>query len=180
MKVGILTFHDAHNYGAVLQAYALKKYIKQLGYDVNVINYHHKTIPDGFPRENNEIRWEKFNKFIKELTNGEQTVYTCEEDLEKVMEFYDYIEVQPPSNYSHLVARHDINTKEEVIYAINKIINCARRIGKLVVATSDCHTLNKEDKIYREIIVHQNVPGKGRHPLARYLSTEGYNTIPDQ
>ena len=84
MKVGILTFHDAHNYGAVLQAYALKKYIKQLGYDVNVINYHHKTIPDGFPRENNELRWEKFNKFIKELTNGEQTVYTCEEDLEKL------------------------------------------------------------------------------------------------
>ena len=84
MKVGILTFHDAHNYGAVLQAYALKKYIKQLGYDVNVINYHHKTIPDGFPRENNEIRWDKFNKFIKELTNGEQTVYTCEEDLEKL------------------------------------------------------------------------------------------------
>lgn len=84
MKVGILTFHDAHNYGAVLQAYALKKYIKQLGYDVNVINYHHKTIPDGFPRENNEERWEKFNKFIKELTNGEQTVYTSEEDLEKL------------------------------------------------------------------------------------------------
>ena len=28
-KVGILTFHDAHNYGAVLQAYALKKYIKE-------------------------------------------------------------------------------------------------------------------------------------------------------
>lgn len=84
MKVGILTFHDAHNYGAVLQAYALKKYIKQLGYDVNVINYHHKTIPDGFPRENNEERWEKFNKFIKEITNGEQTVYTSEEDLEKL------------------------------------------------------------------------------------------------
>ena len=84
MKVGILTFHDAHNYGAVLQAYALKKYIKQLGYEVNVINYHHKTIPDGFPKENNEVRWEKFNKFIKELTNNEQTVYTCEEDLEKL------------------------------------------------------------------------------------------------
>ena len=30
MKVGILTFHDAHNYGAVLQAYALKKYIGKL------------------------------------------------------------------------------------------------------------------------------------------------------
>ena len=104
----------------------------------------------------------------------------CDEDLKKVMEFYDYIEVQPPSNYSHLVARHDINSNEEVIYALNKIIRCAREMGKIVVATSDAHTLSKEDKIYREIIVHQNVPGKGRHPLARYLSLEGYETIPDQ
>ena len=115
--------------------------------------------------------------------NGEifNTALTrSEKDLERVMEFYDYIEVQPPSNYSHLVARHDINTSDEVIYALNKIINCARRIGKLVVASSDAHTLSKEDKVYREIIVHQNVPGKGRHPLARYLNMEGYKTIPDQ
>ena len=103
-----------------------------------------------------------------------------ERDLERVMEFYDYIEVQPPTNYTHLVARHDINNYEEVKYAIQKIVKCAKNIGKIIVATSDAHTLNKEDKIYREIIVHQNVPGKGRHPLARYLSTEGYNTIPDQ
>ena len=115
--------------------------------------------------------------------NGEifNTALTrCEEDLIKTMEFYDYIEVQPPSNYSHLVARHDINTYEEVKYAIEKIVKCAKKAGKLIVATSDAHTLNKEDKIYREIIVHQNVPGKGRHPLARYLNTDGYKTIPDQ
>ena len=84
MKVGILTFHDAHNYGAVLQAYALKKYIKKLGYDVKIINYHHKTIPDGFPREGHEVRWDKFNKFIQELTDHEQKVYTTEEELEKL------------------------------------------------------------------------------------------------
>ena len=104
----------------------------------------------------------------------------CEEDLKKTMEFYDYIEVQPPSNYEFLIARHDINTKEEVIFALNKIIKCAKEMNKIIVATSDAHTLNKEDKIYREIIVNQNVPGKGRHPLARYLNLEGYNTIPDQ
>lgn len=104
----------------------------------------------------------------------------CDDDLKKVMEFYDYIEVQPPSNYTHLVARHDINSMDEVIYALDKIIRCARECGKLVVATGDVHTLNPEDKIYREIIVHQNVPGKGRHPLARYLNLKGYETIPDQ
>lgn len=84
MKVGILTFHDAHNYGAVLQAFALKKYIQKLGYEVKIINYHHETIPDGFPREANEKRWEKFNRFIKGLIDNEEKVYTTEEELEKL------------------------------------------------------------------------------------------------
>ena len=129
------------------------------------------------------------NKYREDLLigsgcyNGEifKTALTrCEDDLKKTMEFYDYIEVQPISNYTHLVARHDINSIEEVKYAIEKIVKCAKEMNKLIVATSDAHTLNKEDKIYREIIVHQNVPGKGRHPLARYLNLKGYETIPDQ
>lgn len=84
MKVGILTFHDAHNYGAVLQAYALKKHIKKLGHNVRIINYHHYTIPDGFPKSNNEKRWEKFNNFIKKLIDYEEEVYQTEEELEKL------------------------------------------------------------------------------------------------
>lgn len=82
MKVGILTFHDAHNYGAVLQAFALKKYIQKLGYEVSIINYHHETIPDGYPKENNEKRWEKFDKFIKELIDYDTKTYINEQELE--------------------------------------------------------------------------------------------------
>ena len=44
MRIGILTFHYAHNYGAVLQAFALKTYIASLGYDVKIINYRNNTI----------------------------------------------------------------------------------------------------------------------------------------
>lgn len=39
MKIGILTFHRAHNYGAVLQCYALQETLKFMGHDVKVINY---------------------------------------------------------------------------------------------------------------------------------------------
>lgn len=39
MKIGILTFHCAHNYGAVLQAYALQEKLKEMGADVQVIDY---------------------------------------------------------------------------------------------------------------------------------------------
>lgn len=39
MKIGILTFHCAYNFGAVLQCYALYEYIRFLGHDSYIINY---------------------------------------------------------------------------------------------------------------------------------------------
>ena len=39
MKIGILTFHWATNYGAVLQCYALQEYLKSLGHEVEIVNY---------------------------------------------------------------------------------------------------------------------------------------------
>lgn len=40
MKVGIITFHWATNYGAVLQSYALCRYLSELGNDVRIIDYY--------------------------------------------------------------------------------------------------------------------------------------------
>lgn len=39
MKIGIMTFHWATNYGAILQAYALQTYLTQNGHDTKIINY---------------------------------------------------------------------------------------------------------------------------------------------
>lgn len=44
MRIGILTFHRACNYGAVLQCYALQEYLKGMGHDVSVIDYRPKYI----------------------------------------------------------------------------------------------------------------------------------------
>jgi hypothetical protein len=48
MKIGILTFYFAHNYGALLQAYALQEYLKSLGHDVTMINYRQKNLARNF------------------------------------------------------------------------------------------------------------------------------------
>ena len=37
-KVGIITYHFARNYGAVLQCYALRKYLEKVGYEATVLN----------------------------------------------------------------------------------------------------------------------------------------------
>lgn len=39
MKIALLSFHNAANYGAALQAYALQKALEQMGHDCEYINY---------------------------------------------------------------------------------------------------------------------------------------------
>lgn len=48
MKIGILTFHCAHNYGAMLQCYALQEYLVAQGHEVSVVDYR----PDYLTRGN--------------------------------------------------------------------------------------------------------------------------------
>ena len=90
-----------------------------------------------------------------------------DEELVNMMNFYDYIEVQPVSVFSHMIGP---NAKfQNVIQAeefLKRIIRVAKEAGKPVVATGDVHNLKQEDKIYREIIVNQKFNGK-LHPLNR-------------
>ena len=39
MKIGILTFHRAHNFGAFLQAFALKTFLEEKGHEVELVDY---------------------------------------------------------------------------------------------------------------------------------------------
>lgn len=48
MKIGIITFHRAQNYGAVLQAYALLEKVSQSGHSVAIIDYRQKTIEENY------------------------------------------------------------------------------------------------------------------------------------
>ena len=44
MKIGILNFHRALNYGAVLQCYGLQETLTALGHEVSVIDYRPRII----------------------------------------------------------------------------------------------------------------------------------------
>lgn len=90
-----------------------------------------------------------------------------DEELTNIINFYDYVEVQPPACYQHLLQMQDFGSEEELLDNIRKVVRVTKSTGKIMVATGDVHHLRKEDKIYREIIVNQKVPGGGRHPLAR-------------
>ena len=98
------------------------------------------------------------------------------EELTNIINFYDYVEVQPPEVYNHLIQTGDFKDEIELQNHIRKIVNATKESGKIIVATGDVHHFTREDKIYREIIINQKVPGGGRHPLAKNSITK----IPSQ
>ena len=65
-KIGILTFHNTSNYGALLQVFALQKKIEQLNGNCEIINYHCDSIEKRehakFPKLEKDIL-----KFIKDV-----------------------------------------------------------------------------------------------------------------
>ncbi len=90
-----------------------------------------------------------------------------EDELSNIIRFYDYVEVQPLECYDHLLQDSSFANIKELGANIEKIIRVTKEAGKLIVATGDVHHITKEEKIYREIIVNQKVPGGGMHPLSR-------------
>ncbi len=75
-----------------------------------------------------------------------------DEEIEDLMEFYDFIEVQPISNHNSLIQTEKVE-KEDDLRGINKkIINMADKLGKLVVATGDVYIKDPEDVFYKEVL----------------------------
>jgi DNA polymerase-3 subunit alpha (Gram-positive type) len=79
------------------------------------------------------------------------------DNILKTMEYYDYLEIQPIANNMHLVRNQAVRNTQDLEDINRKIYNYANKLGKLTVATGDVHFLNKEDEIYRRIIM----AGKG-------------------
>ncbi len=59
MKIATITCHRVYNHGATLQAWALVSYLKQLGHDVNIIDYRPDYLRGQFELKVNNQRFEK-------------------------------------------------------------------------------------------------------------------------
>lgn len=93
-----------------------------------------------------------------------------EEDLQRVMQFYDYIEIQPLSNYAFLIAQNTIFNEERLKEVVKSVVDKALEMKKLVVATSDCHYVDPQEKQIRDIYINSQAIGGVRHPLYMYNS----------
>jgi len=99
-------------------------------------------------------------------------------ELEKAINFYDYIEIQPLENYSYLINDGTIRNEEDLKKNVLDIIHVAEQNNKLIVATGDCHYLFKEQKKYRDIYIETKGIGGVLHPLKHY-NDDNYYPNPD-
>lgn len=166
MKIGILTFHRAINYGAVLQCYALQEIIKELGHDVFVIDYRQSFIEKGykywhwmwflkkipFPRKmflyiTKTIKFRlkiiKFDRFRNEFLNIRDTCY-CINDI--------------PSNYDRYIIGSDQLFSFKITGGLDKVYSGffdvkknSRKIGYAISANKD--SIMKISKLEWETIL---------------------------
>lgn len=144
-KVGIITFHNSVNYGAVMQAYALQKFLLMNGYDVEIIDYVNQKIDDEL-----KISQESSGKSVKnKLKNILKKVYKIKKsnsfrnfndrnlclskernlnitNISQIKDKYDYI-----ITGSDQVWNVDL-TGNDLSYYLNFVSNKIKRIGYAV------------------------------------------------
>ncbi len=85
--------------------------------------------------------------------------------LKEAISFYDYIEVQPLSNFSVYLALGNVPDLARLKQVIRRIIDTAKAMGKPVIADSDAHYCKKEEKIFRDVYIMSQGVGGATHPL---------------
>ncbi len=83
-----------------------------------------------------------------------------EAEITRIVNFYDYLEIQPLGNNKFMIESEkipSINSVEDIMEVNRKIVALGDEFHKPVAATCDVHFLDPEDEVYRRIIM----TGKG-------------------
>lgn len=125
VDVGILTYHRAINYGAVLQAYALQRYLSKFGITSEIIDYRSSTIEPQhnkmqfslsnhiisnlkilLSKKNYNKKIDNFDNFLsKEMVISEKI--TSKDQLDKIKEKYDKIIVGSDQVWNYKINNFD-------------------------------------------------------------------------
>lgn len=169
MKIGILTFHCAYNFGAMLQAYALQETLKSLGHSVEIINYR----PDYLETKKPDITWRSFvsrNPFaIKakiQSTLNAKAYYKAYNDFEN--QYFNLSDISVPTHYDRVILGSDqiwnriYNGNDSIWYGglptgitCDKIITYAASAGDATESELDRDAIVKNSKRFSSILVRE-------------------------
>ena len=97
------------------------------------------------------------------------------DEAAKLVDEYDYIELQPKSVYEPLIENELIRNEEDLEKIMREMIRLGDEKGKLVVATGNVHYLDEKDAIYREILLRSmkiNANRKLNLPRVHFRTTD--------
>ena len=93
-------------------------------------------------------------------------------DLLKIASFYDYLEIQPLCNNAFMIENGTVPDENKLIEINKSIIELGKKAKKPVVATCDAHFLNKQDEIFRRILVSAKFSDADRPNPLYFRNTE--------
>jgi len=109
------------------------------------------------------------NEVFEELLNSKEA------KVENIIDFYDYIEIQPKHHYANFIRNERISDNAELEEILKKLIKLAEKKEKIVVATGDCYYLDEYQHVYRQILrltVKSNPGAHDLKPMATFLTTD--------
>ncbi len=152
MKVALLTFHTAYNYGAMLQAYSTQKALDEIGVEVEILDFY----PKSYERKNKNINFTLDVKLsIKKLAALFDT--NIQEKYTKFKKFRSYLNLT--TRYLSLEELEQENLDYDfVIVGSDQVWNAQKGM----------------DEMYLLNFVPQHIP------KISYASSFGTNLIPDK
>ena len=163
MKIGILTFHRAINYGAVLQAWALQRFLSSQGHDVYIIDYRCKAIEQNYRLINWNFHQKVFTlKFFYQLLSRISHIHAINE-RNKI--FSTFIENEMPlahlkesSTFDAVICGSDqiwnpilTNGIDNIYTLVSPIFKKVKRIGYAISGEVTCFDF-KSFQTLKEIV----------------------------
>lgn len=164
MKIGILTFHWATNYGAILQAYCLQEYLRDEGHNVEIINYKPKQYdfswfrilkhPSLWRTIKNEFKNRKkeslLDTFRSKYLNQTRRYFTCS-DLSNIRTAYDAFVTGSDQIMNPSFATRGENGNPSSAYFLGFAGDTCKKIGYAVSFGCTSYPSSAKDIVYKWI-----------------------------
>lgn len=179
-KIGLLTFQNAYNHGAVLQMYGLVTAIENMGYDISVINYRNEYFLEyyvygfSFIRSNGySNKLKTFEKLIKNPGHFFGTIgrgrkmarfidenipisdWVTREQLPDLNKKYDTFVVGSDQVWNMSLSDYDSTYYLDFVSDGNKRISYAASIGKEYITGYEYDLMEKYLQHYEKISVRE-------------------------
>lgn len=176
MKVGILTFHKAVNYGAILQAYALRTAVEELGKSCSIINYvgrkmlreskifyfpTHESLKDSLiriyrlPMRARTIK--KFRKFSKNHLNLSDRGVHATEELKELCSQYNYFITGSDQVFNYNGTGEDFNYYLQFEKDSNKKLAYAPSFGVKEIDASHLERVKNNLSLFASLSVRESI-----------------------